>query len=408
MPGQVVIQVTDRCNARCPQCGMRATEPYSRSTLEDGEVRRILEAAAANRVGAVSFTGGEPMLFFDKLLGWIDYAAQVGIPCIRTGTNGFFFRNPDAADFDARVERVARRLAATPLRNFWISLDSCIPEVHEQMRGFSGLVEGVRRALPVFHGYSLYPSANLGINRNVGGAMTRSLTPGRFSSDGAYLDAFYRTYRAAFRRFYRMVIDLGFTMVNTCYPMSVGAPETDGGLDAVYAATAVGDIVRFTSQEKVRLFRALREAIAEFRSRLRIFSPMSSLYTLERQYAGEPKKSAACRGGIDFFFIDAKDGCAYPCGYRGKERFGPYRSPMPKARQDIDCRLCDWECFRDPSEMFAPVLAVAGFPLSLPAAAAKDPFYYRLWLKDILYYRACNFFDGRRPPNFRRLARFSR
>jgi hypothetical protein len=227
---------------------MSVGEPYRRSTLEDAEVRRILSAAAANRAGAVSFTGGEPMLLFDRLIDWIDYAGRVDIPYIRTGTNGFFFRDPDSAGFDARVKRAARCLAGTPLRNFWISLDSCIPDVHERMRGFSGVVEGIRRALPVFHAHGLYPSANLGINRNVGGAMTRNLTPGRFSSSTAYLDAFFRTYRAAFRRFYRLVIELGFTMVNTCYPMSVGDPETEDGLDAVYAATAVGDIVRFTPQ----------------------------------------------------------------------------------------------------------------------------------------------------------------
>jgi len=408
VPGQVVIQVTDRCNAQCPQCGMRAKESFSRSTLQDAEVRRILSAAAANRAGAASFTGGEPMLLFDRLVDWIDYAGQVGIAYIRTGTNGFFFRNPDSSGFDARVERAARRLAGTPLRNFWISLDSCDPEVHEQMRGFSGLVSGIRRALPVFHAHGLYPSANLGINRNVGGAMTRNLSPAQFSSSAAYLEAFYRRYREAFRRFYRFVIDLGFTMVNTCYPMSVGDPETEGGLDAVYAATAVGDIVRFTSAEKVLLFRALREVIAEFRSRLRIFSPMTNLYALEHQYAGAPEKSAPCRGGIDFFFIDAKDGWAYPCGYRGKEGFGLYRSPMPGASATFDCRLCDWECFRDPSELFSPLLDAASSPARLVSKVLKDPVHYKLWAKDLLYYRACDFFDGRKPPDFGRLRRFSR
>ena len=34
VPGQLVIQYTDACNARCPQCGMRTTERYLRSKLE--------------------------------------------------------------------------------------------------------------------------------------------------------------------------------------------------------------------------------------------------------------------------------------------------------------------------------------------------------------------------------------
>jgi hypothetical protein len=80
---------------------------------------------------------------------------------------------------------------------------------------------------------------------------------------------------------------------------------------------------------------------------------------------------------------------------------------MIQADASFDCRLCDWECFRDPSELFAPVLLAAASPLRLLSAVFKDPFHYRLWLRDVLYYRACEFFDGRRPPNLRRLARFS-
>ena len=407
VPGQVVIQVTDRCNAHCPQCGMRATEPFARSTLKDREVRRILKAAAVNRISAVSFTGGEPMMLHEKVADWIDYAGRLGIRYTRTGTNGFFLRNPEAPGFAERVERIVCRLSDTPLRNFWISLDSCIPAVHEKMRGFPGLVGGIRKALPVFHAYGIYPSANLGINRNVGGRLTRSLTPAAFSSPASYLDAFYRTYRQAFRRFYRFVIDMGFTMVNTCYPMSVGGEDARCGLDAVYEATAVDDIVRFSHPEKVRLFRALRKAIAEFRPFLRIFSPMVCLYALEHQYNGRPAESTACRGGVDFFFVDAKDACTYPCGYRGSEPLGPYQSPMPSTPAGADCRRCDWECFRDPSELFGPVLQAAS-PLALLSRIRKDPKRIKLWFKDLLYYQACGFFDGRRPPNLHRLRRIAR
>ena len=37
----------------------------------------------------------------------------------------------------------AEALADTPLRNFWISLDSPFDAVHEQMRGFKGGVAGI-------------------------------------------------------------------------------------------------------------------------------------------------------------------------------------------------------------------------------------------------------------------------
>ena len=91
VPGQLVIQLTDRCNAACPQCGMRATVRFDRSSLSMDEVRRMIDAAAEKGVQALSFTGGEPMLRFADLAELIRYAGAAGIPCIRTGTNGFFF-----------------------------------------------------------------------------------------------------------------------------------------------------------------------------------------------------------------------------------------------------------------------------------------------------------------------------
>ena len=166
IPGQLVIQMTDRCNARCPQCGMRVTESFARTSLDAGLIRRLIDAAAENNFQAVSFTGGEPLLFKDRLIDLIRYAGQAGIPYIRTGTNGFVFQNPERPDFERRVCGLAEALADTPLRNFWISIDSCFDPVHEHMRGFKGIIRGIEKALPIFHARGVYPSANLGINRN--------------------------------------------------------------------------------------------------------------------------------------------------------------------------------------------------------------------------------------------------
>lgn len=150
IPGQLVIQFTNHCNARCPQCGMRTTARIARTRLEQAAVKRILDAAARQRTQAVSFTGGEPLLFLDDVVELIDYAGAVGIPYIRAGTNGFLFRGADRSDFEDRVKRLADRLAATPLRNFWISIDSAEPAVHEAMRGLKGVIKGVAKALPLF------------------------------------------------------------------------------------------------------------------------------------------------------------------------------------------------------------------------------------------------------------------
>ncbi len=113
-------------------------------------------------------------------------------------------------------------------------------------------------------------------------------------------------------------------MANTCYPMSIDVPECDQGLSAVYAATTVAEIVRFSPMEKRALFKALITVIRRFRSKIRIFSPMCSLESLIRQYSPKhaERSTYGCRGGVDFFFVNAADGHTYPCGYRGNEDFG--------------------------------------------------------------------------------------
>jgi hypothetical protein len=401
VPGQVVIQYTDRCNASCAQCGMRASSRFQRSTMQPEQVKRLIDAMAQRGVEAISFTGGEPLLCLDDIAPLISYAGQAGIRFIRTGTNGFIFRNPEAPDFLERVERIAATLAATPLNTFWISVDSAVAALHEQNRGFAGIVEGMRRALPIFHSHGLYPSANLGINRHTGGDGADALpctAPEDFEPE-----AFHQAARKAFHRFYSFVHALGFTIVNACYPMS---SEEGADSDAVYAATATDDFIRFSIAEKIQLFRALSDTVPEFRSRMRIFTPRSSLLALVRQYQGSTAYTP-CRGGIDFFFIDAKDMNTYPCGYRGGENLGKFWD-LDLGALDTPpfCDKCDWECFRDPSELVSPFAEALQHPLSLAGRLIRDAEMRALWLEDLRYYRACEYFNARRPPNLDRLSRF--
>ncbi len=411
LPGQLIVQITDRCNATCPHCGMRVTSHFSRSDLPLDTVKRIIDAAAENGVEALSFTGGEPLLRLDDLCEMIRHAGAAGIPFIRTGTNGFFLRhNGDNERFTRRVTTVVEKLAATPLRNFWISLDSSVPEVHEEMRGLPGVIRGMGKALPIFHEHGLYPAVNLGINRNLGGDLTAQMAAREFSSESDYLQAFERNYQKGLHRFYQRVLNLGFTMLNTCYPMSVETcPEKN--TQAVYAATSADHIVRFSPAEKGILFKVLMEGVRSFRSRLRVFSPLLSLYTLHRHYENTlpPKHpSSGCRGGIDYFFVDARCGDTYPCGYRGDENLGKYWDlNLGKMNWRANCRRCDWECFRDPSEQFAPFMQVLSAPTGLMHRYLHDRHYLRLWLTDLRYYRACEFFNGRHAPRYDRLAPYA-
>jgi MoaA/NifB/PqqE/SkfB family radical SAM enzyme len=393
LPGQAVIQVTTRCNARCVQCGMSADRAYQRHSLDTETVERILDTAARLGMQAVSFTGGEPLLDFDRLTAMIRSARKRGIPYVRTGTNGFIFQRHEAPDFPDRMRRTAEALLESGVRNFWISLDSCDPEIHEANRGLPGVVRGIAKALPVFHGCGLYPSVNLGINRQCGGrisALNGPFEPGRFREGFAL----------AFTRFFSFAEELGFTIANCCYPMS----EEE---EAVYHATSSDPFIHFEPAEKKAMLQALRDVVPEFRPRIRLFTPLSSLDALIAQAEGAAERTYACRGGSDFLFVDASKGHAYPCGYRSGEDLGPFWELRDLPEDHEACRRCDWECFRDPSELFGPMGAALTSPATALRKFASGPVRFSTWLTDLRYYLACDTFDGTRPMRPEKLARFA-
>jgi MoaA/NifB/PqqE/SkfB family radical SAM enzyme len=406
IPGQLIIQITDHCNAHCPQCGMRITEQFPRSRLSVDYVKRLLDAAAQQGVRAVSFTGGEPFLMLKDLVTLITYAGKAGFTYIRTGTNGFPFANPGAPNFHTKITRITEQLAATPLRNLWISIDSTVPALHETMRGFPGVIAGIERALPIFHDHGIYPSANLGMNRNIS-EYTAGMLSKYMDKCDEYEQNFIYEFERAFKTFYRFIRDLGFTMASICYPMSVKQNDGDSEMTPVYAASSVDEIVRFSDRERGGLYKALLETVPKFRSELRIISPLSSLYALYHQYAHTSEPPYPCRGGIDFFFVDAREGNTYPCGYRGNENLGKlWNLDLSALDTQTACVRCDWECFRDPSELFGPILHGLSHPVDLFRKFRRDPQYVRFWLSDLKYYRACSFFDGRVPLDTVRLRNF--
>lgn len=387
VPGQLVIQYTDFCNGACPQCSMRKTEAYERSKLPEEEVIKIIDAAAEQNIQSLSFTGGEPFIFKDELIRLIKYASDKKIPLIRTGTNGFLFTTWNSADYKYRINKLAEELSKTDLRNLWISIDSADPKTHEEMRGLKGVIKGIETALPIFHKHGIYPAANLGINRNIAGS-------GKIPSKITDKNELYQRYREAFELFYNFIIDLGFTMVNACYPMSVNENENKE-LNAVYGASSQNEIISFSNEEKTQVFAALMNTIPSYRTKIRIFTPRSSLYSLIKQYHEGFDYSLPCRGGIDFFFIDADSGNTYPCGYRGNENMGKfYDIDINKINNKPFCKACDWECFRDPSEVIVFFAETVKNPMK--TLKSKDQIYKNLWKQDLKYFRECDYFDGRK------------
>ncbi len=391
VPGQAVIQFTDACNARCGHCGMSLENRFPRTKLAPERVKGLIDKLAARGVLAASFTGGEPLLYLDEVAECIRYARKAGMRSVRTGTNGFFLRGADEPGFRERVGRYAATLAESGCTAFWISLDSSSAPEHETHRGLTGVVRGMREGLPIFHERGLFPAANLCINRRMDG-LSEPENP------GAPFDpqAFYERFRRAFMLYFAQVKELGFTSANVCHPM---LGDAFGAGEIIYQAASNEDFIRFRPEEKAPLYRALMDAVSFFRPRLRIFTPQSTLLSMIRAAQGDPRQGYPCRGGLDFFFVDAAGMRVFPCGYRGGEDLSDLVKSGRKTDGGESCERCDWECFRDPSHLFGPLREFFTSPAALVRRFARDPEWAKLWFGDLRYLRSCGWFDARRPPS---------
>ncbi|MEI6726143.1 MAG: radical SAM protein [Actinomycetes bacterium] len=395
VPRQVVVQITDRCNAGCPHCSMRAGVSRRRSTMPIDTALSVIDHAARSGVRTISFTGGEPLLDVRQLTRYVRFAREAGIRSTRTGTNGFMFANSDSRQVTSEAGRLADSLLTAGLRDLWINLDSADPATHERMRGLPGVSAGIERALPVFHDAGMYPAVDLGLTRALGGP----LLPRR--EDGP--EAFARKAREGLRRFFSRAVDMGFTMANVRYLTSAAAKRD--GLSAVCGATSGSSLVDFSRPERRVLFAALRDVIPEFRAQIRILTPLSSVDGLAAEYSSSlPRPSGyACRGGVDFVFVDTR-GHAFPCGYRGDEDLGPFATlDFARLERLPHCRLCDWECFRNPSELMGPVAGAASLSATVAKSLRGRDRRLGLWRSDVRYYLAAGLFDGRRAPDMARL-----
>ncbi len=405
IPGQLIIQYSNQCNADCPQCGMRRSKNIPRFILDKDQVKRLIDTAALKGVKSLSFTGGEPLMFLDEIIELTRHAEQAGIPYVRTGTNGFMFRHSDSPRYTERITGIAEKIASTHLYTFWISLDSSEPETHEKMRGLKGVVRGIEKALPIFHEHGIYPAVNLGINRATGGSAAQAFL------EQTTADMFLERFQTSFERFYQFVFDLGFTIVNACYPMSNNDSEEkldklpESMTHTLYGAASGDSVINFSKPEKALIFKALFQTVPKYRGKLRIFSPRCSLYGLMRKFNDDQKSLFPCRGGSDFFFVECQKGLIHPCGYR-EEPNSKFPDLKKRSRRTFDCDRCEWECFRDPSDVLGPFADVFTQPLQLLKKIAKDPQFFRLLREDLKYYRACGFFNGRLAPQFKEMERF--
>ena len=115
-----------------------------------------------------------------------------------------------------------------------------------------------------------------------------------------------------------------------------------------------------------------------------------------------------CGGGVNYFYFNAASKKIHACGYRnGETNLAFNQHKKWNFNKQISCRKCDWECFRDPSEFFGFPLHLIKNPRIFLKRLINDREYCSLWLNDLKYYLACDFFDARKPQNSKELLKFS-
>ncbi len=166
LPCSVLLEITDRCNLRCPVCfadsgGGQLMEP----SLE--KIGWLLERAmAAVGPSNLQLSGGEPTLR-DDLPQIVEIARQVGYSFIQVNTNGL--RLASDKDFTKRLE-------AAGLSSVFLQFDGVDEGVYLALRGRAILdqkLNAIRNCGERGLGVVLVPTLVKGINTGSVGAIVR-------------------------------------------------------------------------------------------------------------------------------------------------------------------------------------------------------------------------------------------
>lgn len=132
--GLCVLHITNTCNLRCKHCYASAGQPLP-DTLTFEEIIDIIDQLAELNINYITLSGGEPFLH-ERLFDIIDYINTKNIHIMIT-TNG-----------TTLTDEVVEKIKAAGVDSLQVSIDSSIPEIHDEFRGaqgaFAKAVEGIK------------------------------------------------------------------------------------------------------------------------------------------------------------------------------------------------------------------------------------------------------------------------
>ena len=132
-----IIDVTNRCNLRCPICFANAAATGYIYEPRFDEICSMIDNLAANRpvpVKALQLSGGEPTLR-DDLPEIVRYAHSAGIPHVEVNTNGVR---------TAKDPAYLRRLCQSGVSSFYLQFDGVTPDPYKVTRGLDLLPTKLR------------------------------------------------------------------------------------------------------------------------------------------------------------------------------------------------------------------------------------------------------------------------
>jgi hypothetical protein len=137
-PRFVFMEINKRCNLRCTHCDFWQRDDDDRANYFQTEQKLAVldEFRAMNPKGNLVICGGEPMLDLDDYFDLCHGARARGIN-VMSVINGTRIRRPEMAE----------RLIKEGPHEISISLNSHIPELHDETRGVKGAFDKAVRAL---------------------------------------------------------------------------------------------------------------------------------------------------------------------------------------------------------------------------------------------------------------------
>lgn len=134
VPLVVSWNVTRKCNLKCSHCYINAAKDELQGELTTEEGKRLIDQIADVSRPLLILSGGEPMLRGD-IYELIRYGTNQGLR-MGLGSNGSLIDNT-----------VARNLKEAGVKTVSISLDSSVPEKHDEFRGVKGSWQKATKAI---------------------------------------------------------------------------------------------------------------------------------------------------------------------------------------------------------------------------------------------------------------------